>query len=570
MYVSDLVKSIDVSGDWHYDNNYGYSIIRQKKAYEIFQQYDMLIVGFADNFQLGSDYYSGEAAKSLKKEKEYDNAADQDMAVARAIRDYVESGKSILFTHDTSSYIASRDSVDKDWYWGYEFNRSMRAAVGLDRYGALESYYEKTADRIYNQYYMDDADNALYQEYKSYADRLQTAYNYDQIKEPNTDTELGQKEGLTKYTVVRFMTKNLEALRKNGKVNNFYFPVRNDLMRQISFRDGWNVADNELSRMLEGTYKYDNREPQLRVAEVNDGQITKYPYLITDEEQQWLKVNSTHYQWLQPNMELDKDGDGKNDIVVWYTISDIHPGQSSVVNSYVGNNIYSVDPKDVVNNYYIYTMGNVTYSGAGHRTPERTTEKKLFVNTIVAAYSAGVKAPKAEFQNSNGNQIGSIYMIYDEQNHVVLRQAGENQDEVQVKFKVTDYNVLSGERQTYVEFYKACNEGDTNGITVDGIVGKVLPLGVKKVTNAAGAELTGNGESKRYNVTNGGVYSLTYDLSEMGLFSSDASSDVTLKSDASPAVIYMRAYTVYNNGTEQTPIATAQLSVSVEKLFELN
>lgn len=576
IYVSDLVDSIDVS-DWHYQTNYDYIRVRQEKAYEYFQQYDMLIVGFADTLQLGSDYYSGEAAKSLEEGKENDNAPDQNMAVARAIRDYVESGKSILFTHDTSSYIAYRDAqaVDNNWYWGYEFNRSMRAALGLDRYGALQSYYAKTADSLFNRYYMSDSRNALYEEYKSYAEKLDpdredAVYNYDQLKEPNTDMVLGQKEGLTKYTVIRFMTQNLEALRLNGKVDNFYFPVNNDLLNRVGFNNGSTKVSAGTSQMLDGTYMYNKSEPQLRVSEVNDGQITKYPYLITDEEQKSLKVNSTHYQWLQPNMELDKDGDGKNDIVVWYTLSDIDQGATGKAAPYIGNNIYSIDPKDVVNNYYIYSMGNVTYSGAGHRVPESTTEMKLFVNTIVAAYSSGVKAPKAEFQNSNGNQIGSIYMIYDEQNHVVIRQAGENQDEVQVKFKVTDYNVLSGERQTYVEFYKACNEGDTNGITVDGIVGKVLPLGAKKVTNAAGAELTGNGESKRYNVTNGGVYSLTYDLSEMGLFSSDVSSDVTLKSDASPAVIYMRAYTVYNNGTEQTPIATAQLSVSVEKLFELN
>ena len=569
MYVSDLVDSIDTTtGDWNYDSNYGYSLIRQKKAYEIFQQYDMLIIGFADNFQLGSDYDSSEAAKSLKEGKEYDNISDQNMAIARAIRDYVESGKSILFTHDTSSYIASMDSVDKNWYWGYEVNRSIRAAVGLDRYGALQNYYTKTANQIYNQYYMNNGRKDLYEEYKNYADRLASAYTYDQIKEPNTDTVLEQKEGLTKYTVVRFMTQKLETLRISGKVDNFYFPVRNDLLRQVAFKDGKTVGAKGTSIMLNGTYAYDTT-PQLRVTEVNDGQITKYPYLITDEEQQWLKVNSTHYQWLQPNMELDKDGDGKNDIVVWYTISDLHQNTDASTNPYVGNNIYSIDPKDVVNNYYIYTMGNVTYSGAGHRTPESSTEMKLFVNTIVAAYNAGVKAPKAEFQNSNGNQIGSIYMIYDEQNHVVLRQA-EEQNEVKVNFKVTDYNVLFGDQQTYVEFYRACREDDINGITVDGIAGKVVPLAVKKITDASGAELSGSGNVKRYQVASDSVYSLNYDLSEMGFFSNSAGSNMTLESDASPSVVYLRTYTVYNNGTEQTPIATAQLNISVEKLFELN
>ncbi len=585
MYVSDLVDSIDVSGrDWTYNCTFGYSMIREQKAYEIFQQYDMLIVGFADNYQLGDDYNSGEAAKSLNKtydnnnKNNFDNTADQNMAIARAIRDYVESGKSILFTHDTTSYVNSMEAVDQNWYWGYEINKSIRTAVGLDRYGALQNYYTQTADQVDTGWMPDPGPQKDFiNQYRNYASHLANDYTYDTMYEPNTDFELGQKEGLTKYAVVRFLKNKLETLRlnstdgtvKNSDGSNFYFPVRNSLLKTVGLSEGGKPKEGSASNMLNGTYAWESSKPQLRVTQVNDGQITKYPYLITDEEQQWLKVNSTHYQWLQPNMELDKDGDGKNDIVVWYTLSDVHQNTNAAANPYAGNNIYSIDPRDVVNNYYIYTMGNVTYSGAGHTTPESSTEMKLFINTIVAAYSAGVKAPKAEFQNSNGNQVNSIYMIYDEQNHVVLRQAGENQNEVQVNFKVTDYNVLSGDQQTYVEFYRACREDDTNGITVDGIAGKVVPLTVKKVADASGRELTGSGTVTRYQVTNGLVYSLSYDLSEMGLFSSDSSSNMTLQTDAAPSVVYLRTYTVYNNGTGQTPTATAQLNVSVEKLFEL-
>jgi len=79
-------------------------------------------------------------------------------------------------------------------------------------------------------------------------------------------------------------------------------------------------------------------------------------------------------------MELDRNGDGKNDIVVWYCISGVSDGQ------YKDTNIYNITPNDVVNNYYIYTMGNVTYSGAGHSRPSKDAEIKLFVNTMIAAY----------------------------------------------------------------------------------------------------------------------------------------------------------------------------------------
>ena len=578
MYVSDLVQDIDVNpSDWNYNYTFGYMLIRERKAYEIFQQYDMLIVGFADNYQLGTDYGSGEAAETLNtKNQNFDNIPDQNMAIALAVRDYAEAGYSVLFTHDTTSYINSMDQVDQNWYWGYEINKSIRTVVGLDRYGAVQNYYTQTADKIYNQYFMPQSQRELCENYREYASHLANDYTYDTLYEPGTTTPLGQKEGLTKYTVVRFLRNQLENLRlnsadgtvKNSDGSNFYFPVRNSLLKTVGMTGGGAVDENDTSRMLQGTYALNGSTPQLRVQQVNEGQITKYPYLITDEEQEWLKVNSTHYQWLQPNMELDKDKDGKSDIVVWYTISDVHQNTDAAVNPYAGKNIYSIDPKDVVNNYYIYTMGNVTYSGAGHKTPESSTEMKLFVNTIIAAYNAGVKAPKVEFQNDSGTAIGSLYMIYDEQNHIVLRRDGENQNEIKVNFQVTDYNILSGS-QTYVEFYKSCGDDNTSGITVDGITGKVIPLNVKQVRDAGGNEVTGSGNVKRYQVTNGAVYSLTYDLSEMGMFSTDASG-MNLSVDAEPATIYVRTYTEFSNGSEKTPVGTATLNLSVEKLFELN
>lgn len=51
-----------------------------------------------------------------------------------------------------------------------------------------------------------------------------------------------------------------------------------------------------------GDYKEfgDGAGPDMIVTQVNQGQITNYPYQITTEEQQTLTVAATHYQWLQP------------------------------------------------------------------------------------------------------------------------------------------------------------------------------------------------------------------------------------------------------------------------------
>ena len=290
----------------------------------------------------------------------------RNLAVGWAVRDYIESGKSILFTHDTTSYVNNIKSAiqwnddghaennnTNYWYWGYEFNKTIRASVGLDRYGALKEYYR-------DQEYL----NTL------------KSYTFDEIKEPNSDNELWQKEGLTKYTVVRFLRSYLEDLRTTNS-SEVWFPVKNSLLKQAGYDNGKGPDWNHPSNLLMGDYAGSS----LIATQVNEGQITQYPYQISAKEQ--LEISNTHYQWLQPNMELDRNGDGKNDIVVWYCISGVASG------NYKDTNIYNITPNDVVNNYYIYTMGNVTYSGAGHSSPGEYAKNTGYASVEKSYFTAG-------------------------------------------------------------------------------------------------------------------------------------------------------------------------------------
>ena len=341
-----------------------------------------------------------------------------------------------------------------------------------------------------------------------------------------------------------------------------------------------------------GDYKEfgDGAGPDMIVSQVNQGQITNYPYQITTEEQQTLTVAATHYQWLQPNMELDKDGDGKNDIVVWYCLSDLSDNaktrkSQTEWNNGWGNdngvNLYNVSPKDVVNNYYIYSMGNVTYSGAGHTEPTGMAEKKLFVNTMVAAYNAGTKAPSVFFRDDNGNTIDSVYMMYDAANKMIL----DRSNKIQVDFKATDYNILSSATEIRVEFFKESTDADAIEIAYGKDKLKVKPLTGLTVMNSAGTAvdahvITGGDNhfteggkdyyvtgTSYYSVTSDGVYTLAFPASEMGLFS--GSGKMTLN-DQDAATIYIRATTVYDNGSKRTEGAVKSLTVSAAELFELD
>ena len=528
-----------------------------QESYNLFQQYDMLILGFGDAYRFGYTY----SASDISNNK-LDNVK-RNLAVGWAVRDYIESGKSILFTHDTTSYVNNiqsaiqwndqgyKEDQKNYWYWGYEFNKTIRASVGLDRYGALKEYYQQRAASTTGEEQKRD------QEYL----KTLESYTFDEIKEPNSDNELWQKEGVTKYTVVRFLRSYLEDLRKTGS-SEVWFPVKNSLLKQAGY-DGGDPRWNYPSSLLMGDYAGSS----LIATQVNDGQITQYPYQISADEQ--LEISNTHYQWLQPNMELDRNGDGKNDIVVWYCISGVADG------NYKNTNIYNITPNDVVNNYYIYTMGNVTYSGAGHSTPSKESEIKLFVNTMIAAYNAGVTAPSVRFKDKSGSKIQSVYMLYDPVNHIVLDD--KNNGTISLNFQADDYNILAGGQQLCVEFYKSCADDTSGAISVDGITGKVLRLKTDgedglKITDSNGnviLPIERNGVKNCYPITNGATYTLKYSSDEMGLFSTDTSGTI-LNEGAQASTIYARVYTVYDSGSKVTPCGIAELSISAQELFELD
>ena len=544
-----------------------------QEAYNLFQQYDMLILGFGDAYRFGYTYGAYDPSKGIPSGIMAN--VKRNLAVGWAVRDYIESGKSILFTHDTTSYINNIESVvqwndqgyaeannTNYWYWGYEFNKTIRASVGLDRYGALKEYYTQRAA------------SSTGEEQKRDQEYLNTlnSYTFDEIKEPNSDNDLMQKEGLTKYTVVRFLRSYLEDLRKTGS-STVKFPVENSLLKQAGYDNGKDPEWNHPSNLLMGDYAGSS----LIATQVNDGQITQYPYQISSKElmeinntsYKWLEISNTHYQWLQPNMELDRNGDGKNDIVVWYCISGVAGG------NYKDTNIYNITPNDVVNNYYIYTMGNVTYSGAGHSKPSKKSEIKLFINTMIAAYNAGVTAPSVSFKDKSGSKIQSVYMLYDPVNHIVLDD--KNNGTISVNFQADDYNILAGGQQLCVEFYKSCADDTSGAISVDGITGKVLRLKTDgedglKITDSNGnviSPIERNGVKNCYPITNGATYTLKYSSNEMGLFSTDTSGTI-LNDGAQASTIYARVYTVYDSGSKVTPCGIAELSISAEELFELD
>lgn len=152
-------------------------------------------------------------------------------------------------------------------------------------------------------------------------------------------------------------------------------------------------------------------ETTTKVKRTNQGQITMYPYNIGEN----LNVSTTHFQYTRLNMEDD-------DVTVWYTL-DGSAGK-----------FYNIMGGDGSNNFYIYSKGNITYTGAGHSTVNQDVEIKLFINTVVAAIKVGTTKPTVSYTNASSSAKGNHNVMY----------AYDTDDSFEVKFKPTDYDNKKG------------------------------------------------------------------------------------------------------------------------------
>lgn len=317
---------------------------------EYLNQYDMLVLGFADCYR------------------------ESNATAMAAVKEYIAEGKSVLFTHDTTSFINAPSGqfyaqeengrtsnlrsdgtiYSKAIYWGYEFNRQIRNVVGMDRYGVLASSDQKE---------------------KAYAPKGGRGLTAREI------------QGLT------YITLNM-------------------------FRYGTNLVPGIPTRTnLAGIDTSNGQYARETVKQVNSGQITTYPYVLRDS----FPVANTHGQYYQLDLSSDDDGDKESDIVVWYCINGTTDNKS--------NDLYKMSPNDVRNNYYIYNKGNITYCGVGHSKVLNKSgnsyvavgsdeEIKLFINTMIAAYHSGLHAPKVKILENyklNSREVDNIYISYDSQ-----------------------------------------------------------------------------------------------------------------------------------------------------------
>ncbi len=346
---------------------------------------------------------------------------------ATAVTEFIDSGKAVLFSHDNTAPCNSIDFYrsDPSRGHGYYFNTVVRDRVGLDRYGVTND------DQLFS--YIKNKESLNSNQIKSIQ-----GVGYDIAYKPSSNIS---DKGKTDYHAHGFTDLFTEGLSP-AQSSTYKYKYAG-------------ITDNITGSMA-------NYETDIITME-NEGQITKYPFniekaVINDSftnGRNNMKVSMTHLQYYQMNMSSD-------DLIVWYCL-----GHRS---SRTEDDLYSFVPNDVANQYYIFTRGNITYSGCGHGgAPSHwddptADEAKLFINTMIAAYRAGYAAPELRFvssQEDEGNVgIGAVCVPYETlgnlyegaQGATEIRESDVTALIGKINFKFNDTNLDAGRTMGLTEF----------------------------------------------------------------------------------------------------------------------
>lgn len=320
--------------------------------------FNMIIVGFQDTYG----------------EQDLDNSK----GAVEYLQYYTLSGKSILYTHDlTSLYNVKAEKVSdgkkkETTVFGSTANTLLRDLMGMNRYKALSN---QLTDRGMSLTQMRDFQNkTTYDEISSDAKH---GYTYWAMRHlgwtDDYDTELHDDERMPFTAMIKV-------------------PGSEKYVTELNV-GGQSDADTKAwFNHIEQSGFNNSNEITTQVKQLNKGQITEYPYKLSET----ITVAATHAQTYQLNLE-------DPEVTVWYCLSAKKGSSVTTSNDKGGDGTavaYAANPMDGANNYYIYSKGNIFYSGVGHSRINNDEEAKLFVNTMIAAYRTAYEAAAVEILNS--------------------------------------------------------------------------------------------------------------------------------------------------------------------------
>lgn len=366
---------------------------------------DMVVVGFIDAYSLNGKNVS----------KTDDTGFNGEAAFVEALNAFGESGKSILFTHDTTSwsgdYKKKSSYVDEGYKGDYDLTTAkssqfmtigIRGLCGMDQYGLTTKLFENKISGFANNplTYIDQYFKTPDGKEKLVAKG--NDYKKSDVSNDEWKSIVDSIAGLSTHDVAFKPNSNQEAVSGDTQGNTYGgVRVKNNDAKAVAYMKG--IDKNKKYEWFNGADK--NPTMTVQIGKINDGAITDYPYKLPES----FDVACTHAQYWTVDLEADDNNDDESDLVVWYTLNGTEGYDGA-------EGLYEASPNDVRNNYYIYNKGNITYSGAGHYIISNDNEIKLFINTMIAAYNAQLKLPEVSFVDNaeyDAEEIENITIPYD-------------------------------------------------------------------------------------------------------------------------------------------------------------
>ncbi len=286
-----------------------------------------------------------------------------DYGALSCIVDYIENGNSVLMAHDVLTFFNSANynitvnsgggiyaKVQKNG--SFCLSLQLRELIGMDVYGV-----------------------------STIGDLSDATLEAAGVPKKSDGTFIREIQGFTDWHIYRYNQRQIYKSTKTTDVTTLApYKGAESYMPQNGSEDP-DATDVMVTTIVD---------------EVNRGQISMYPFNTTTSDGT-LTVGQTHPQYYRLDLEDDE-------LVVWYTL-----GYSSGKNY---SKFYRDGGKDAANNYYIYSKGNITYTGAGHADMSVQSELKLFVNTTIRAATAGNFTPSITITNGASTNDPNLFVVF--------------------------------------------------------------------------------------------------------------------------------------------------------------
>lgn len=341
-YITENDKKIDAYRKYRH-----FSMLAYGPEEYLRNNYDVVVIGFYDDFGNKFTDFSTSACEDLKN--------------------FLDKNGSLLMTHDNMTKYGNDPS------YSMNLTSTLKSYAGMERFGEI-TVAGGTDSSSLPKYVTTDSDKYFFSSLSSGKDGVDLSKN-------NTETGSAWNATVKKWLGQR--SGDLGKIGYPGYTDAFVIYETNTALAM-----NYTFAEFQIQNQIKYNLSYGplNITGTTKATQVNRGVVTTYPFYVVSD----LRISPTHNQAYSLNLEDDQ-------VTVWYTFAaDSQSGTGTAGASSnddyktlkENSSLYAASPKDGMDSYFIYSIGNITYCGAGHAMVtgdkrDNNDERKLFLNVLV-------------------------------------------------------------------------------------------------------------------------------------------------------------------------------------------